>query len=506
MTEERARQKRQALEKEAKRADKKKKRQRVLRMQIGLICLVVLALGYTIFDKVTDGRKIGCRTSVDGQKISHLSIDEATDTVAAAFENTELVFKENKKTVYRVTLGEAGYSLNREVLKEEIEKIKKNQKSCLSLLQLPRKHHIEYRVEEQAEKKAAAFSAEQFGKTTDRADSVDAHLVYNKDSGKYDIADQEQGSQIDETRLVSRIDKVLKEQFEKDLILDQIKIDLDADVYKAPQVAGEDASIKELQQEMNTRAQNYPKSSITYTFGDVEENLDSETIRSWIIQGEGEIHLDEKAMRSYISDLADQYNTKYVAREFETSLDFTADILANNYGYLIDQEAELAQMYEDLKSGEQVRREPVYSDEGLGRNGNDDLLGNYIEVCIMNQYLWVYKDGQLVTETPIISGKPSGFNSLTGEEEDWSTLYGAYTIAYKQAPSVLSSDIYGYETEVSYWMPFEDGQGLHDAIWQSYFGGDTYLTAGSHGCINLPLDQAALIYQTIDAGWPIIIY
>lgn len=157
MTEERARQKRQALEKEAKRADKKKKRQRVLRMQIGLICLVVLALGYTIFDKVTDGRKIGCRTSVDGQKISHLSIDEATDTVAAAFENTELVFKENKKTVYRVTLGEAGYSLNREVLKEEIEKIKKNQKSCLSLLQLPRKHHIEYRVEEQAEKRQQHF-------------------------------------------------------------------------------------------------------------------------------------------------------------------------------------------------------------------------------------------------------------------------------------------------------------------------------------------------------------
>ena len=38
------------------------------------------------------------------------------------------------------------------------------------------------------------------------------------------------------------------------------------------------------------------------------------------------------------------------------------------------------------------------------------------------------------------------------------------------------------------------------------FGGNRYKTNGSHGCINLPKDQAALIYNTIDAGYPIIIY
>ena len=51
------------------------------------------------------------------------------------------------------------------------------------------------------------------------------------------------------------------------------------------------------------------------------------------------------------------------------------------------------------------------------------------------------------------------------------------------------------------------GQGLHDASWQSSFGGNRYKSgAGSHGCINLPTDQAALIYNTIDGGYPIIIY
>ena len=45
------------------------------------------------------------------------------------------------------------------------------------------------------------------------------------------------------------------------------------------------------------------------------------------------------------------------------------------------------------------------------------------------------------------------------------------------------------------------------ASWQSAFGGNRYKTGhGSHGCINLPEDQAALIYNTIDGGYPIIIY
>ncbi len=86
------------------------------------------------------------------------------------------------------------------------------------------------------------------------------------------------------------------------------------------------------------------------------------------------------------------------------------------------------------------------------------------------------------------------------------TYRGAWPIAYKASPFNLTSNEYGYDVKVNYWMPFVYGQGLHDASWQSSFGGNRYKTNGSHGCINLPKDQAALIYNTIDAGYPIIIY
>ena len=90
----------------------------------------------------------------------------------------------------------------------------------------------------------------------------------------------------------------------------------------------------------------------------------------------------------------------------------------------------------------------------MQRNGTDDLAGSYIEVSLDAQHLWLYKDGGLVTETDIVSGAPT---------EERHTYTGAWPIAYKASPFTLTSDAYGYDIKVKYWMPFVYGQGLHDA-------------------------------------------
>lgn len=114
-------------------------------------------------------------------------------------------------------------------------------------------------------------------------------------------------------------------------------------------------------------------------------------------------------------------------------------------------------------------REPVYSYKGILRNGKDDLVGSYIEVSLDNQHLWLYKEGALVTETDIVSGAPQ-----KGRE----TYRGAWPIPYKASPYNLTSAEYGYNVKVNYWMPFVYGQGLHDASWQSSFGGNSYKNGG----------------------------
>lgn len=71
---------------------------------------------------------------------------------------------------------------------------------------------------------------------------------------------------------------------------------------------------------------------------------------------------------------------------------------------------------------------------------------------------------------------------------------------------MTANGTYSYEQPVTYWMPFNGGIGFHDADWQPYFGGDRYLTGGSHGCINLPPENAGQLYSLIQYDVPIIFF
>ena len=63
-----------------------------------------------------------------------------------------------------------------------------------------------------------------------------------------------------------------------------------------------------------------------------------------------------------------------------------------------------------------------------------------------------------------------------------------------------------YSSFVDYWMRFYEGVGFHDATWRSQFGGNIYLTNGSHGCVNMPKDAAIILYEYINETMPIIVY
>lgn len=241
----------------------------------------------------------------------------------------------------------------------------------------------------------------------------------------------------------------------------------------------------------------YKNVSVTYTFGDTSEVLDNTTIMSWLKVKKSKVTVDEEKVKEYVAELASKYDTSYKKRTFQTHDGNVVEIDGNEYGYQIDQENEKQQLITDIQSKVPVQRELVYARKGLKRNGMDDLLGSYVEVNLEQQHLWLYKDGALVTETDIISGLP---------EDGRSTYKGAWPIAYKASPYTLSSEEYGYSTKVQYWIPFVCGQGLHDADWQTEFGGEVYKTKGSHGCINLPPAQAEVIYHTVEAGYPVIIY
>jgi hypothetical protein len=268
-------------------------------------------------------------------------------------------------------------------------------------------------------------------------------------------------------------------------------LDIPDSFYYLPAVTQDNA---DLNTQMNLY-NSFCKARITWTFGETTETIDWSTIQDWFVFEDGEATLLADKVEEYVSNLAYQYDTLYYARDFTATDGTVIHYESSDYGYQIDQSAEVEQLVQDIYNNTATERDPIYSVRGYTRNGRDDLCGNYVEANLTQQHLWFYKDGELVIETDFVSGLPKD-----GRE----TITGAFGIPYKKSPETLKGDT--WETEVTYWMPFNDGQGLHDASWRTTFGGTIYQTDGSHGCINLPADAAKTIYDNMEERMPIFVY
>ena len=479
---------------EEKKAFNKKKLKVVLALCI--VASVIAGIGLLVYIHHVDTTTLGRKISVYGLDVSKLTVEEAQQKISETFQNKTVTLNEDGEDIYSTSLAQMGYSLDQDVLKSALETLQQQRSQKFQLLASQKDYQIDYQIFKDEAQEQTALAVENFN-NKERTDSTDAHIRYSKKKQKYVLVEQVVGNQIDENRLLSFVDDTLDEKFKTELFVPEAKIVLSEDVYCQPDIEAS-GEMKQQVKKLNSQLKKYRSTTVTYVFGSETQVLDSETISSWLKIKNSGMSIDQDAAANYISEMANKYNTIYVPRTFHTSLGTDITVSDNEYGYRIDQDGELAQLLEDMKSGEDISREPVYSSSGMQRNGTDDLAGSYIEVSLDAQHLWLYKDGALITETDIVSGAP------TAKRE---TYRGAWPIAYKASPFTLSSEEYGYATTVKYWMPFVYGQGLHDASWQSSFGGNRYKTGhGSHGCINLPEDQAALIYNTIDGGYPIIIY
>ncbi len=208
-----------------------------------------------------------------------------------------------------------------------------------------------------------------------------------------------------------------------------------------------------------------------------------------------EILYNTEAVSAYVAELAEQYDTYGKDREFKTHSGETVTVSGGNYGWQMDQEATAAALMEVLKAEQDAEFAPVWT-KSAASFGDTDIGTSYMEVDLDNQKVYQYIDGECVVETDCVSGKAIDSDRLTPD--------GTYSIVYRKSPAVLKGA--DYESPVTYWMPFNGGIGFHDATWRSKFGGEIYLTGGSHGCINLPLSAAKEIYANVYSGMPVVVY
>ena len=116
-----------------------------------------------------------------------------------------------------------------------------------------------------------------------------------------------------------------------------------------------------------------------------------------------------------------------------------------------------------------------------------------IMVSIGQQMMWAFKGDQVVVSSYVSTGR-AGFD----------TPLGTYAILSK-IPSQTMEGVIGGEyynvPDVPWVMYFTNGgHALHGTYWHSNFG-----TPMSHGCVNLPMDVAAWLYDWAPIGTPVLI-
>ena len=148
-------------------------------------------------------------------------------------------------------------------------------------------------------------------------------------------------------------------------------------------------------------------------------------------------------------------------------------------------------------------REPLYKQRGADTLENGGIGNTYVEIDLSAQHMWFYQNGQCVLDSDVVTGTMVR-SRYTPE--------GIYSIYFKQRNRVLRGEIVLDGKTGSMKLRWLTGClltgefGLHDADWNSYFGGEKYIYSGSHGCINLPGAAAKQLYSLVEVGTPVICY
>lgn len=285
---------------------------------------------------------------------------------------------------------------------------------------------------------------------------------------------------------------ILYDKVTKAIIKGEKAINLEAeDCYEKPDYTSESQKVLDIKDELNK----YIGAKVTYNLGDKSELIEGKIIKDWIKVGENmEIIFDQEKIKGYINKLFSAYDTVGKSRDFTTSLKTVKRVSGGDYGWLINKNEEVQQLIEIIKTGQTTTKEPSYIQKAFSHENND--IGNtYVEINMGTQHLWFYKNGSLVTEGDVVTGNVNN---------NCSTPAGIYKLKYKQKDATLKGD--NYATQVSFWMPFNGGIGIHDANWRYAFGGNIYITNGSHGCVNAPYDLANTIFNNIEDNTPIVCY
>ena len=456
-----------------------------------LIPVIAAAAFFVIFLSVgiAGQDKFFGNTYVGETKIGGKTITEANDILKS---NTAITITTKDGDTETISLSSIDYTSD---YTEGLSEIKNSQPFLLSLFNSIGKK--EYEV-----KSTSSYDESKLNKAIENLSCVsgsniqapvNAHIGTDSDNN-FVIIDAVEGNQIN----VDRLKEVVKNNLNNGVF--SVNLNSNEDVYNKPTVYADNEELKSTYE----KVKNLKNVVITLDMTNATETVDVSVYKDWINTNDNSSIFDRDKVVAYLDELAEKYDTYMTNRKFPASGIGTITVYGtarDTYGFKMDVGETADTLIEALESQESKTIEPIWSTPALTRNaanGSNDIGDTYVEIDISRQHMWYYVNGQVYLETDIRSGEES-------EKRYAPTPSGVFRILSKSR----EKDFLDFEPVVhsSYWMPFDwEGCGIHDASWFSTFGGNLYLTSGSHGCINTPISIVEPMYNSISVGTPVIVY
>lgn len=431
--------------------------------------------------------KFSANTTFSTVDISNLALVQAEEKIVEDLNDKEFTIKENGEEVAKITVGE----LNPEYeFESELKSTYYSQNPSTWVNSLFTGDEYNESLDQHinlSEEDIVNLLSEQGLTNEGRESAINAELSFDEEEG-YSVVEGQAGTEIDPARLEDALIEGLQ--------TGNYVVNLE-DSYAQPAITSESEEITTVMNEIDQVA----NMEITYEIAGESVVIPKEELKKWLaFDADNNMTLDYEPVIAYLESLNETYSTFNKTRQFNSTLQGEVSVPAGILGWEIDVDAEFEQLVADIQSGSDVQREPIYySSGGIAGQAND--IGNtYVEIDLSNQYMYLYVDGVIITETPIVSGK-LGAETVPGANAVNEMLMDTNLVGYNQFSEKE------YSVPVNYWIRFDhQAQGIHDASWQGAFGGNVYQAAGSLGCINTPLYAVETIYNNIDYGTPVIVF
>ena len=431
-------------------------------------------------------------TEINGHDMTGKTVKQAEELLKEDIDEYVLELKEIDGSSETISGGEAG------LMYESAAGLQRNMESQ-DIFLWPRALFRSSTDEVEIE---VAYDADKLGEKIDSLHAVTGEQTppvsaYPKFDGKQYVIEPEQyGTAIQRDVLEEKIAGAI-EKLEGSLDLEAEKC------YADPAYLSTSKEVKDACDLMNQ----YCSARIVYPMNE-EVVVDAPVISGWItVNDKMQVKIDEEAVRLWLEEFGDKYDTVGITRTFKTPAGKEATVSGGTYGWSINEDAEFDVIIDAVKNGKSLEREPEYYIGGTAAaHAMPDWGNTYVDIDLSAQHMWYVVDGSIALETDVVTGQPIP-ERITPE--------GTYSILEKGRNQVLVGSIDpstgepSYRTPVSYWMRVTwSGIGLHDATWQPAFGGalNQIPGRGSHGCINMPLDQAAALYDMLEVGTPVVIH